>query len=162
MLVIHGFGALVALVLPNDVLGRFLFLEQIIDFLASLFPIIDNFSQRSAFPEIMRLEIALMLMCAPYLAYLWMQWPGSATNRSEMLGRIRQSSLRLLAFYLLILLLPITAYIFLFLVRGSDFQMLPFQSSRLLLAIIGPVLFAVVPAGFFVTLVQMCRVVTRP
>jgi hypothetical protein len=161
VLVIHGLGALVALALPNDVLGRSLFLEQIIDFLASLFPIIDNFSQRSDFPEIMRFQIALMLLCVPYIAYLWMQWPGLAANRGEILRRVRQSSLRLLMLYLLILLLPVSAYVFLFLVQGSDFQMLPFQSSRLSLAIIGPVLFAVVPAGFFVTLVQMCRVLAK-
>lgn len=161
ILVINGLGALVALIVPDDVLNRFFLLGNFVDFLASLLPIIDNFSHNSVFPEVMRLQTSLMLLCSPFLAHIWMKWPGWEKNRSEMLRRARLSYLRLLGFHLLVVLLGVSGGVYLFLARGSDFFAAPFQSSRLALAVFGPLFFSLVPAGFFVVLASACQVLRK-
>lgn len=158
---IHAIGALVVLVVPDNIFEKPSQLAQGLDFMASYFPIIENFSSGSDFPNIARLHIALMLLCSPYFFYVWMKWPGWAKCRSEMLRRRKMSNLRLLMFYVLLLLIGISGYIFLFMANGSDFHLFPFLSSKLALAISGPVFFSLVPAGFVVTLVQMFRTVLK-
>lgn len=157
ILMIHAIGALVVFAAPDDILDRSSYLALVIEFLALHLPIIDNFSSMSDFPGVTRLHIAVMLLCSPYFAYIWMKWPDWAKNRSEMLRRAQKSYLRLFLFYIFIFLIGISGYTYLFLANGSDFHLVPFLSSKLVLAISGPVFFSLVPAGFLVVLVQMCR-----
>jgi hypothetical protein len=161
ILTIHAIGALVVFAVPEDILDKSSYLALFIGFFASHLPIIDNFSVKSDFPSLARLHITLMLFLSPYFAYIWMKWPDWAKNRSEMLRRAQKSYLRLFLFYILIFLIGISGYSYLFLANGSDFHLLPFFSSKLALAISGPVFFSLVPAGFFVVLVQMCRTVLK-
>lgn len=150
---IHLLGAIMALVVPANVLTEVPLLKSFVYFIAQFLPVVINFSIKSSFPELMQLCTATLLLTVPYWIYIYLKWPGMVDADVEMLQRFRASwKYRLLLGFCLIFGLP-GLINYLFFVVGKDFHLAPFQSSRLALALFGPVMFCWGPTAMVTILV---------
>jgi hypothetical protein len=135
----HLVSIVIALFAPFNVLTELPLLRRVVDTVAAIFPVIHNFGTRSSFSEVTELYFTCMILIAPF----W--WWAAARDRymkasvaawHVRLRREKHVLLRSLA--LAAISLPV-AWFGLFINPGYDFKLLPVNSSRLALAVYGPI-----------------------
>lgn len=136
----HLFGAVIALWAPLDTLTQYPFLKQFTLFMNDLFPVVGNYQRKSHFPQVSELYFATMLALGPL--WFWRSWvtPEAAIGSNDRVGRTLAAGWPKFIFGLLFWpLLIIGGPFFMLMINpGYQYEPIPFNESRVALAIGGP------------------------
>lgn len=145
----HLLGAAIALLAPADVLSESPALREFVSTMGNLFPIVKGYQTKSSLPEVSGLYFASMMIAGPI--WLWQ----SLTKLSHTLLNDRARIWTLPRWLQLLIVFagtgPFCLGLFIGMLfindGGHDFHAFPINSSRIALAVWGP-LFALAPWGF--------------
>jgi hypothetical protein len=120
---------------PTDILDRSPSLRSFCEHVATLFPVVLNYANVSHFPQVSTLYFAIELLLAP-LAFFWVALSHDP-HREKIARNTPITRKERIHFIILIPLTVITFYFSYFKNPGMDFSIIPFNSSRIALALLG-------------------------
>jgi uncharacterized membrane protein YidH (DUF202 family) len=152
-------SALVALLVPEDVLRQHSWLATSVNAFEAVIPMGANFAVHSKFPELSRFYGALMLLCVPIWVWTWFRWPDLELLQQRNVARMRENWWVVLATVLCVALMAAGWIVGVFLVEFRQFNVTPIQTSKLALAIYGPIHYGLAVAAPLVAIPACIRTV---
>jgi len=134
----------IAWLVPPDILERYQLLEVLANITAQVFPMVDGYGQKSAFPGVSKLYFALILVIAPIWVWRLLVDASLAADREAFVRHLSESRLRLLLLIPFAIVQLLVGVFLLFFNPGIQFNVMPINDSRLALGVFGPV-YGIVP-----------------
>lgn len=137
-------GLLLALYAPNSVLDDYPFLKPFTQFMGTILPPIQYYAEKSKFPQVTELYFALMWLFAPLHFYFLNQdfheqrfeW-ARKWKLKELTPPYRGFKQYAHRVFIVLILMPALIIFYLFYNKGYDFNLLPINSSRVMLGLFG-------------------------
>lgn len=130
---------LIGVYAPADVLDKSEILSRFTALMAVLFPPIMNYSTRSEFSQVTLLYMSLSWFFSPLHGYFF--YKEYKTDAADWVKRFKDPASwpmkEKLRGWLTLLILPPLIYFMTFIAKGHDFNLLPINSSRMVLGIGG-------------------------
>lgn len=128
-------GFFLALLLPSHVLSEYPMLREITGAVKSVFAPISGYAQRSRFPQVAECYFTFMWLLAPY--YFWVALVAVRNNEGMIGWKPKSLRERLSVFSVGVGLIGLLGLFVLFFNPGFDFNLLPINSSRVALGLVG-------------------------
>jgi hypothetical protein len=150
----HLIGAIIALVLPEDVMSESQWLQAVFSVTSNVIPSIQGFVKNSAFPEVTATYFSISSITGFFVC-------AALSKRPELLMPHGVKALRNFGnfpslFLILGSLITLGLCVFACIHSGKPWQLLPIHDSRLTLALIGP-LFAWMPFYMFAAFIAVVK-----
>jgi hypothetical protein len=142
----HLISMAIALLVPIDAISSFSFLGRVVDGVLSVIPMGRNFSVKSSFPELVQIYSAAMIFFIPPLIAFHFRLPGLVEMKKRTLKIMGESKAKILLIRFLLIFIVTSLLVVLFFVKGSEFSLAPFLTSKFFLGAVGPVIFCIFPA----------------
>ncbi len=157
----HLVGMAIALLTPIEEISSGTFIERVVDGVLNVIPMGRNFSVRSTFPELVRLQAAVMTFFIPAILSLYLSSPEFVETKIRMLRIMKSSKTKSLLIHFLPFFAIGCLLSHIFWVEGTEFAVAPFLSSRFFLGVFGPIIFCLAPSGMicgiFVTFIVLFK-----
>lgn len=152
----HVIGMAIAFLMPIDKISDGTFIASFVDSVLNVIPMGRNFSFKSTFPDLVKFYSVVMMFFVPSIIVLHFKLPGLPETKKRMLKIMGESKSKTILIHFLLVFILVGLLNILFIVKGSEFAIAPFLTSKFFLGAVGPIIFCILPASmiclFFVVI----------
>jgi hypothetical protein len=142
----HLVGMAIALLTPIEEISSGTFISHVVDGVLNVIPMGRNFSVRSTFPELVRLQAAVMTFFIPIVISIYFKCPEFKNSQMRIFMIVKNSRSKLIFLHFYLIFIPIYFIADVFFAEGTEFAIAPFLSGKFFLGAFGPIIFGMFPA----------------